>query len=244
MKIVVIIQARMGSSRLPGKVMLNLIDKPMLAHVVERCKAINSVHEVIVATTINAEDDQIQDFAERSNVYCYRCSELDVLSRFYEAATLRKADIVVRVTSDCPLIDPFVSNEVIQTFLNNSTIDFCSNTLVRSFPQGLDIEVFSYDVLERSHKEAKANFEREHVTPYIYQNQSLFQIEQYVNKVDYSNYRWTVDTAEDYKLITEIYKCIYSPVHLFSWQEGIVTMERNPSLNNLNSHIKQKTLLE
>jgi spore coat polysaccharide biosynthesis protein SpsF len=244
MRIVVIIQARMGSTRLPGKVMLKLMDKPMLEHVVDRSRAIPSIHEVMIATTSNAEDDAIAEFAEEHRILCTRGSATNVLSRYYEAAKLSGADVIARVTSDCPLLDPDVSNAVIQAFMDHPEIDYCSNTISRSFPQGLDIEVFTFAALEKAYQDAQVNYELEHVTPYIYQHPDIFQIHQYVGDIDYSSYRWTVDTQEDYQLISAIYQAIYKPDKLFSWQEGIRFMEQHPDAGKLNAHIVQKKLGE
>ncbi|MEX1028732.1 MAG: glycosyltransferase family protein [Paenibacillaceae bacterium] len=244
MRIVVIIQARMGSTRLPGKVMLKLMDKPMLEHVVDRSRAIPSIHEVMIATTSNPEDDAIAEFAGQHRIRCTRGSDTNVLSRYYEAAKASGADVIARVTSDCPLLDPDVSNAVIQAFLDYPETDYCSNTIDRSFPQGLDIEVFTFAALEKAYLEAQADYELEHVTPYLYRHPDIFQLHQYVGEIDYSSYRWTVDTQEDYQLITAIYESVYDPSKLFSWREGITFMEQHPDMKKLNAHIVQKKLGE
>ncbi|MEJ8305964.1 glycosyltransferase family protein, partial [Saccharibacillus sacchari] len=190
MQIVAIIQARMGSTRLPGKVMKMLGDRTVLGHVINRCKAIPLVTQVIVATTAAEEDDILCKEAELYGVSYYRGSENNVLSRYYEAAKMAKAEVVVRVTSDCPLLDPQISNSVIKHFLR-SECDYASNSLSKTFPRGLDTEVFSFKVLERAYQNAELSFEKEHVTPYLYLHPELFNVEAYYNEKNQSQYRLT-----------------------------------------------------
>ncbi|WP_281883037.1 glycosyltransferase family protein [Paenibacillus sp. YYML68] len=244
MKTTVIIQARMGSSRLPGKVLMNLVDKPILAHVINRCKAIPLVDDIVVATTTDPADEVIADLVRSESVAVHRGSESHVLSRYYEAAIANQSDVVVRVTSDCPLLDPQVSNDVIRMFKEASSAQYCSNTLTRTFPQGLDTEVFSFDALEQAYRNADQAYEQEHVTPYIYQHDDQFRLLQYTHLKDYSHYRWTVDTAEDYQLVDQIYRELYRPGDIFSWQETIKLCESHPELVNMNAHIVQKKLGE
>lgn len=209
MKITAIIQARMGSTRLPGKVMKMLGDRTVLGHVITRVLAIPSVDQVIVATTTNDEDEVICSEAANYGVDYYRGSQEDVLSRYYEAAREGNADVVVRITSDCPLLDPIISNEVIQHFIENG-YDYSSSGLSGTFPRGLDTEVFTFRALEKSFQQAKREYEREHVTPYIYGNRDLFRVHEYDSIQNYSQYRLTLDTNEDWELISRIFHELYS----------------------------------
>lgn len=209
MNITVIVQARFGSTRLPGKVMRQLGDRSVLSHVIDRCHAFDKVTQVVVATTNQPTDDMIQEESLKKGVFCYRGSEEDVLSRYYETAQLCKSDVIVRITSDCPLIDPWVSSQVINHYLSDPEIDYCSNVLKRCFPRGLDTEVFSLQALENAYRNAKEALEREHVTPYIIRNPQRFRLSAYVLPIDCSKYRWTLDTEEDWELIKLIYERLY-----------------------------------
>ncbi|MCY9665098.1 glycosyltransferase family protein [Paenibacillus alginolyticus] len=240
MRNVVIIQARMGSTRLPGKVLKKLIDKTVLAHVVERTEAFQNVQEIIIATTLASHDDLIIEEARRLGVNVYRGSESDVLSRYYETALRARAETVIRITSDCPLIDPETSSLVIKEYLGNSVCDYASNTLDRTFPRGLDTEVMSFASLEVAHREAREPHHREHVTPYIYTNRERFSCRSVINQDGYADYRWTLDTPEDWDLILKIYETLYQSGRIFSWQEAAALMQRNPEWMLINSNIQQK----
>lgn len=240
MKNVVIIQARMGSTRLPGKVLKTLAGRTVLAHVIERVQAFQNIHEIVVATTLGTQDEPIVEEAEKRGVMVYRGSESDVLSRYYEAALQVQADTVIRITSDCPLIDPEVSSFVIREYLGNGKYDYASNTLERTYPRGLDTEVFSFASLETAHREARESHEREHVTPYIYNHQERFLCRSVVSPEGTSEYRWTLDTPEDWELIRRIYGALYLSGRLFSWKEAKALMQENPEWLSINSHIQQK----
>ncbi|UKS26144.1 glycosyltransferase family protein [Paenibacillus sp. HWE-109] len=240
MKNVVIIQARMGSTRLPGKVLKVLADKTVLAHVVERAQAFQDVADVIVATTVGKQDNVIEDEARRLGVAFYRGDESDVLSRYYEAAVIAKADNVIRITSDCPMVDPETSSGVIKEFLNTHKFDYVSNTLVRSYPRGLDTEIFTFEALETAHKESSSLHDREHVTPYIYNNPDKFLLHSYVNETKVPDYRWTLDTPEDWDLINRIYNSLHNPDRIFPWRDAVALMQKNPDWNTINQHIQQK----
>lgn len=241
--IAVIIQARTGSTRLPGKVMKELCEKTVLAHDIERVSQAKLVDEIIIATTTHDSDDVIVHEAERLGVKVFRGSEDDVLSRYYFAAKGAGADVVVRITSDCPLIDPFILDDIIRVFMDGSydIVTNAGNDLSkRTFPRGLDAEVFSFEILETAHINAEEKYQREHVTPYIYENaKSVFY---YQNDVDYSKYRWTLDTEEDWQLISEIYQRLYHGMHNFYFKDILSVMEENPELYNINKDIEQKKL--
>ncbi|MCA1293981.1 glycosyltransferase family protein [Paenibacillus sp. alder61] len=242
MNITAIIQARMGSTRLPGKVMKRLIDKSVLGHVITRCQVVPSVNQVVVATTVLDEDDEICREAERYGASVYRGSKDHVLSRYYEAAKLAGADVVVRVTSDCPLLDPNISDQVIRHFLQHS-YDYSSSGLSGTFPRGLDTEVFTFAALEKAYLNAHKEYEFEHVTPYIYQHPEIFNYHSYSNLTDESRYRITLDTQEDWELIRIIYEELYKGA-LFFWPDIRALLEARPDLVLINSEVVQKKLGE
>jgi spore coat polysaccharide biosynthesis protein SpsF len=236
-----IIQTRMGSTRLPGKVMLDLFDRPVIGHVIERVKNSKFIDDIIIATTTLKQDDVIEEQAEKNGVHCFRGSEEDVLSRYYLGAKENNLDVVVRITSDCPLIDPVVTDRVIDEFKKNDydlVANVGSGPGLRTYPRGLDTEVFSFRNLEEAFINAKEKYQREHVTPYIYENGK--KISYVKNAVDYSNYRWTLDTDEDFELISTIYKHLYKGKHDFYLNEIIKLFELYPELSKINSHIEQK----
>jgi len=243
-KVVCIIQARMGSTRLPGKVMKKMKGKSVLFYVVERVKQSRLIDQIVIATTTNKHDDVIVEEAERLNVSWFRGSEQDVLSRYYYAAKKFDADVVVRVTSDCPLIDSDIIDKVVKKHIN-SNYDYTSNTIKRTFPRGLDVEVFNFDVLKDSFKNAEKNYEREHVTPYIYQNHYKFNaqnIEAKEKELKRPEIRITVDTIEDFNLIKNIILNFNN--HLFSSIDVLDFLDKKPELLDLNKDIKQKKLGE
>lgn len=243
MKTVAIIQARMGSERLPGKVMLDLCGKTVLDHVITRVRQANEIDEIVIATTTDERDDVIETEAKRLETKCFRGSEDDVLSRYYYAAQENTADIVVRITSDCPLIDWNIIDEVIKAHKSGNyeiVTNAGLNAEERTFPRGLDIEVFSFEVLEKAHHRATEQYQREHVTPYIYESSD--KTFYYKNKINYSQYRWTLDTAEDWELISSIYRHLYHGVHDFGLDEIIELMEKEPNLQKINAHIEQKKI--
>lgn len=242
MKVVAIIQARMGSSRLPGKVLLDLGGETMLSRVVRRLRRAQRIDEVIVATTTEQKDDALADFCQTRDVSCFRGSENDVLDRYVQAARATQADVVVRITSDCPLIDPGVVDEVTEHFLNSQpAVDYVSNVApVRTYPRGLDTEVVSREALERAHGEASDAASREHVTAYIYRHPERFRIEGYRGARDESAHRWTVDTPEDFALVEKIYAHFGGDE--FTWQEALALIEQHPEWSRLNEHVEQKPL--
>jgi len=239
MKTVIIVQARMGSTRLPEKVLKMLSDRTVIGHVLERCKAISAVDQIIVATTYLQEDEAICLEAERNGVVFHRGSSDDVLSRYYSAAVAAQADVVVRITSDCPLLDPEVSNDAILDFLNGD-YDYSTST---GFPRGLDTEIFTFQSLEQAFHAAKLDYEHEHVTPYLYGHPELFKLHKYASPRDHSEYRLTLDTEEDWMLISKIYERLYNG-QIFGLSEVLDLLEREPDLAEINQHIRQKKLGE
>ena len=175
LKVLGIVQARMGSKRLPGKVQKEILGKPMLWYLLNRLWYSNEIDQCILATSSSLKDDVLNTFAKKNNIHCYRGSEEDVLSRFYEAATKFNGEIIVRITGDCPLVDPLIVDKFINMHIS-SCADYTSNTLKRTFPRGLDVEIFNYDVLKEAQNNANKSYEREHVTPYIYNNPKKFKL--------------------------------------------------------------------
>ncbi|MFB4167776.1 cytidylyltransferase domain-containing protein [Virgibacillus sp. JSM 102003] len=243
MKVVAIIQARMGSTRLPGKILKKVLDKPLLEYQIERVRRSELIDEIVIATTLNKDEQPIIDFCNKHSLSFYRGSEKNVLSRYYEAAKEHNADVVVRLTSDCPIIDASIIDKVIREYLEyNDSINYTSNTLVRTYPRGMDTEVFSFQTLENTYVNAGSNAEKEHVTPFIYQHPELFGLLSVVNDIDTSNHRWTVDTKEDYLLIKKIIESLYETNPIFSYHDILEVLNNNKEMMNINSDIKQKKL--
>ena len=242
MRVVAIIQARMGSTRFPGKVMEDIDGKTMLSRVVERTKRAQLLREVVVATTVNPEDQVIVEECQRLDVAVYRGKENDVLDRYYQAACVYRSDTVVRITSDCPLIDPAVVDKVIGAFLVEAA-DYASNFIKRTYPLGLDTEVMSLSALARAWEEATEAYERVHVTPYIYENPDIFRLLHLEAEADYSHYRWTVDVPEDLAFVRAVYDSLGND-EFIGWEDVVNLLEKDPSLAEINRHVRQKTLLE
>ncbi|MDK2801331.1 MAG: spore coat polysaccharide biosynthesis protein SpsF [Clostridiales bacterium] len=241
MKTVIINQARMTSTRLPGKVLKEVMGKPLLEYQIERLKRTKEADEIVIATTINIEDEPIVELCKEHDIPFYRGSEEDVLSRYYEAAVLRGAEIIVRVTSDCPIIDPRVIDKVIKTYKENTDkYDYVSNTLERTYPRGMDTEVFSFRALEEAHLNAQMLQEREHVTLYIHKRPEKFRLGSVKYIRDASRFRWTVDTEEDFILISEIIKELYPSNPFFTLEDCLELVRRKPELTEINKHIRQK----
>lgn len=241
MKTVVIIQARVGSTRLPGKVMKIISGSTVLEHVIKRVSQSKEINDIVIATTTLNNDDIIIQEAKKNNVKWYRGSVEDVLSRYYYAAVENKAELVVRITSDCPLIDPQIMDEII-SFSIKSDYDLVTNAGVelsnRTYPRGLDVEIFTMMQLETAFKKAREKYQREHVTPYIYENAK--KIFYYKNNHDYSGYRWTLDTDEDFMLISKIYEKLYRGEHNFYLKDILALYGKYPELALINKHIEQK----
>jgi glutamate-1-semialdehyde aminotransferase/spore coat polysaccharide biosynthesis protein SpsF (cytidylyltransferase family)/predicted dehydrogenase len=233
--IVAIIQARMGSSRLPGKSLAEVEGRPMLWHVVQRVKRAKMIDRVVVATSTNGTDDAIERMCVGNGIPCYRGSENDVLDRYYSAARVEKASQVVRITADCPLIDPEVIDRVVGRF-QRGDVDYASNAMVRSFPDGLDTEVFSFSALEKAWHEATRTSEREHVTPYLRSDKFRnANVESRLMPL-YQHYRWTVDEPEDLEFIRAVYRAMRGK-ESFGMNDVLGLIEKNPGLEKMNSEI-------
>jgi len=240
--IICIIQARTGSTRLSNKIFLELEGKAVLGWDIERLEQSRLINKIVIATPDSPENDVIEKYVKENypDVGIFRGSENDVLDRYYQAAKKYDADIVIRITSDCPLIDAEVVDKVIQTFLD-SDVDYASNVLgKRTYPRGFDTEVFSFASLERMWKEAKDKDDREHVTLYLRKHPEIFTTENVINEKDYSEYRLTLDEQVDYDLIKIIYQKLLPKNKYFTLEEIIKLLEENPELTKINENIEQK----
>jgi spore coat polysaccharide biosynthesis protein SpsF len=234
----------MGSTRLPGKILKKVMGKSLLEYQIERIKKVRNVDDVVIATTTNQIDQPVKELCEKLHCSYFRGSEDNVLLRYYEAAVKFKAECIVRVNADCPLIDPEVVEEIIGYYhLNYNEIDYVSNILEKSYPIGLHTEVFSMEVLRRISRRNGNSIEREHVTPYIYNNPDIFRLFSYVIKEDFSQYRWTVDYLEDFELISLILKKLYPYKKFFNMFDIIRLMNSDPSLMEINSRFTKKQTL-
>lgn len=233
-KLAIIIQARIGSTRLPGKVLADIEGKSMLWHTCSRLKLSKYSPEIIIATTNSEEDKKILKLAGILNLKSYSGSVDDVLDRYYQTALTFRVKIIARITADCPLIDPNVFDKVLETFLEGN-YDYISNTIPPTFPDGLDVEVFTFEVLEKAWKEAKLNSEREHVTTYIWKHPEVFTIAYVLNDKDISYMRWTVDEEDDLQFVREIYKYLYSKEEIFLMDDIVELLKQKPELMKINS---------
>jgi spore coat polysaccharide biosynthesis protein SpsF len=240
LKVVAIVQARMESTRLPGKVLQDLEGATVLARVVNRVRRAGLINEVLVATTDGAADDAIVKECRSLSVSVSRGDRDDVLDRYFRAAQLSKSEVVVRITADCPLIDPEVVDKTVGAFLE-ARPDYASNVLVRTYPRGLDTEVMSFAALGRAWQGARRPYEREHVTPYIYEHPAEFKLLSVTSEGDYSGHRWTVDTPEDLELVRAIYARVTDKT-TFRSPEVFELLDREPELMDLNRSIAQKAL--
>lgn len=236
-----IIQARMGSTRLKGKVMRKIKNKTILAHCIERVKRATLIDDIVIATTNNKRDDLIVKEAECCGVSVFRGSEDDVLSRYYYAAKDNKTDIIIRITSDCPLIDPSIIDEVLAFYLENS-YDVVTNApneeKHRTYPRGMDLSIFDFNKLEDAFKNATKFYHREHVTPFFYENYSKKHY--YKSQEDNSKIRLTLDTEEDFKLISKIYDELDSDGNIFGIEDILVLLNNKKDLSSINDNVIQK----
>lgn len=244
MKVVVVIQARLASSRLPAKVLLDLGGVTALERCLRRARRFSHVAEVVVATSDRPGDNIIAAVAKRLGARVTRGSEADVLSRFAKAARETDAEVIVRCTSDCPLLDPALSSLVIDRFLSApGGVDYAANVLERRLPRGLDTEVISRDALERADRDATAQDEREHVTLHLYRNPERFRCLAVTTEggTDRSALRWTLDTLDDYRLLHAVFERLGPRADEASMAEVIALFEADPELAQINAHIAQKT---
>ena len=240
-----IIQARMGSTRLPNKVLMDLNGKSVLENIIDRLKKSSCIDKIIVATSINAENIVIEKLCESKEISCFKGSEDDVLDRYYQTCNffgISESDNIVRITADCPLIDYNVIDKIIEKHLEDNN-DYTSNTIVPTFPDGLDCEVFTFASLEDSWKNACLSSEREHVTLYIKNHPEIFKIENILNDEDLSDLRWTLDEKEDFEFINKIYS-YFNNSEIFSTQDVLEVLKENPDLLNINDKFRRDEGLE
>jgi spore coat polysaccharide biosynthesis protein SpsF len=240
MSAVAIIQARVGSTRLPGKVLLDLCGKPVLWHVVQRTRAARKVHQVLVATTTRAEDDEIEGLCRGWGTLMYRGQVDDVLARYQGAVSyLERIGVpvnrIVRITADCPLIDPGVIDRGVHESEEHD-IDYLSNIDPPTYPDGLDVEVFTRDTLEITNREANLPSDREHVTPYMRRG-GRFKIRNIEAERDLSSLRWTLDTREDYLFIREVYRRLFPSKEIFTMDDVTGLLADHPELSEINGHL-------
>lgn len=241
MKVVCILQARMGSTRLPGKVLLPIEGSPVLLHMLQRLSRSREIHQLVVATSTASQDDPIEEVVKTWGGEVFRGNELDVLDRYTQCAGHYDADIVVRVTGDCPLIDPDVTDRVIRALLDQiDHFDFASNTVHRSWPRGLDSSVFRRDILETAWKEAVEPAHREHVALFFHHNPQRFRLLSVRQELDESAHRWTLDTPDDLAFIREIYRRLTRPGQSFGTRDVLELITRHPDLAAMNAHVHQK----
>jgi spore coat polysaccharide biosynthesis protein SpsF len=235
MKTVAIVQARMGSSRLPGKVLADISGKTMIERVLERVRGAHLVDKIVVATTNEPEDDILVKYLSGLKICdVFRGSMDDVLSRFYECAKVHEAEIIVRVTADDPLKDPDIIDKAISLIRLDPGLEYCSNTLDPSYPEGLDIEVIRFKALERAHVDAQLASEREHVTPYIWKRPTLFRIWNFKADRNLKDWRWTVDKPADIEFMRQIFNA-FEAQPLVSYKDVIAWLDANPDVRKINS---------
>ncbi len=265
-RVVAIIQARMGSSRLPGKVLKDIAGQPMLARVYARTSHSATVDQTLVATTLETADDPIAEYCDFSGIPFNRGSQFDVLDRYYQAALQAKADVVVRITADCPVIDPTLIDDVVNILTGKegkeepgSEFDFAANRLPppwhRTYPIGLDVEACTFRALKEAWSKGKAPQHREHVMPYLYEGVELasvsrkletglsprgYKIALLYHSTDFGEYRWTVDTAEDLEFMRQVYSR-FNGRDDFSWKDILDLVHNEPRLMEINAGVKHKT---
>lgn len=243
MKVVATIEARMTSSRLPGKVMLPVLDKPILEYLIERLKKVQQLDQIVIATTTNKTDDVLGELADRKNVGCYRGSEENVMSRVLEAAQSYQADIIVEITGDCPIIDPWIVSHAIDTYLFNLP-DYLSNCIVRSFPVGMDIQIFQTRILEKSFSMTKHKLDLEHVTRHIRQNPEIFDLLHFIAPPNLyaPDISLTLDEMSDYILLKNIIE-YFNENPFFHLEECLHVLKyRYPSWLKINKDVLRKGL--
>ncbi|MNL17143.1 3-deoxy-manno-octulosonate cytidylyltransferase [compost metagenome] len=236
--ILAILQARVSSTRLPGKVLKPLLGKPMLLRQIERLKRARSIDRLIVATSVGPEDDALASLCIENGLECFRGSLDDVLDRFYQAARAVQPAHVMRLTGDCPLTDPEILDRLAELHLG-AACDYSSTALEPTFPDGLDAELMTFSALEQAWQEAKLPSQREHVTPFLYQHPERFAIRALKNEVDLSAMRWTVDEPSDFEFVTRVYEGLYADNPSFGMRDVLAFLDRRQELQTLNHHFER-----
>ncbi len=235
MSAAIVVQARMGSSRLPGKVLKPILGRPMLSYQMERLRRAKRAERIVIATTDRPADDAVEAFCQKEKLACVRGSEDDVLARYHLALERFPADPVVRITADCPLIDPRLVDEAIGAY----EPDYVSNMLEKTYPLGMAVEVFSAQALREAHREAKDPAEREHVTPFIYRRPERYRLKSLIMTPNLSGHRWTVDTPEDFELVSRLLKTLKP---CFTLHDVLAVLDEHPDWRAINAHVEQKAL--
>ncbi len=236
-----IIQARMSSTRLPGKSMLNLMGYPLIHHVVKRISICDSIEKIVLATSDSSADDIIEAWADSAGIFCYRGSENDVLDRYYRAAIESKSELIIRVTADDPFKDPMVIDCVVN-HLNKCHLDFAYNNKPPSFPEGLDVEVFTFSALEDAAHKAEKSSDREHVTQYLYRHPEFYRQENITCNKQLSHLRWTIDTSVDFLMVKKVYQELYEDGCVFLMEDILELIKRHPEIALINSNEKRSAM--
>lgn len=236
--IIAVIQARTSSTRLPGKVFLPLAGEPLLLRMYERVVRSKSIDEIVIATSLNPSDDSIEEFCRANKIKFFRGDENDLLDRHYKTALEYNATHVVKIPSDCPLIDPAVIDRVVNLYLDNqNSFDYVSNLHPATYPDGNDVEIMPVEILEVAWKEATKDFEREHTTPFIWENPERFRIgnDVWETGLNFSmSHRFTIDYEEDYKFIVKVYDELYNTNKNFSLCDIMLLLDRKPEIKKIN----------
>lgn len=239
--VALIVQARTGSSRLPGKVLAPILGEPMLRRVLERLERTDVAARLVVATTALERDDPVADVAAAAGAEVFRGDEADVLDRYYRAARRVGADVVVRITADCPLIDPEIVTRCVDAFRGGGPgLAYVSTGIDSTFPRGLDTEVVAFEALEAAHREATEPADREHVTPFIWRQPERFPALEVSAPRDLGRMRWTVDTAADLEFVRRVYEALHPRDPAFGHRDVLALLERRPQLQAINAHVPQK----
>lgn len=239
-----IIQARCGSTRFPNKVFAEIDGRPLIWHVVNRLRFAKMIDEIVVATTTDSQDDELESWCRKEKVKCFRGNENDVLNRYYQASLTFPSDVIIRITADDPFKEPTVIDQVVQRLID-SGCDLATNNFPPTYPEGLDCEAFTFSALEKMEKGSSDEFEREHVTQYIYHNPDIFKIENVSNKIQLSSYRWTIDNEEDYDMVKAIYKKRKKGhTDILLMEEILEILDRYPQITNINSKVKRSVMYQ
>jgi len=230
-----IVQARMGSIRLPGKMLIDIVGRPLIQHIIDRVSQSKKINNIIIATTNNLQDEILVEFAKKNSLNYFIGDEEDVLDRFYQAAKRFNIETIVRITADNPFKDPKILDEIISYYIEHyGEYDYISNTLKPTYPDGLDVEIFSFATLKKAWSEAQRPSEREHVTPYIWKHPELFKLKNIEYHKDLSSLRWTLDDEGDLTFVREVYSRLYKKGKIFLMDDILKLLNRNPRLIDIN----------
>lgn len=237
-KITIILQARTGSKRFPRKVLAKIEKQPMIWHVINRVKATKKIQQIVLTTTKKKEDRILLKIAKENKIHSFTGKTNDVLNRYYQCALLFNADPIIRITADCPLIDAKIIEKILDIYTNHK-YDYVTNIMDRSFPEGLDVEIFSFDTLKKANQYAKLKSEREHVTPYIKNNPQKFKLFNMKNELNFSELRWSVDYKKDLKFVRKIYSEL-KPKKNFFMRDILKIISKNPDIIKINTPFNKK----